>query len=431
MNPFLHFAYFREKRLVKARLAWPDSLMNQAKATGDELGDQVVSDIIQNHSIDKVNELLEHLDQEIPAEGIELPSGMPSSVNTYLQAFEELPSWADTSKILRAQKFFTAHGPSFGISLMFKSLPVLYLGKMGGVQVLNMTGQLKDHFQRRAAETLQFVLDVMSRGGLQIKEDQSGFELGSGIRTLQKIRLMHASVRHFAQFSGQWPEDGSWGAPINQEELVGTMLAFSSVALDGLTQMGIEPTDQEVDDYFHTWKVIGHFLGIHPEFMPSDIKSAGFQWLRLDERNFGPTQSGIELTDSHVEFLKKVVPGDLMDNIVPTLMTYLLGFRYAHWLKVGRVGWTVIFISLFKWIFSIKEKFTHASGTTEALYARWSLKLMQNLEKEWMEGTGNAPPFRIPHRSSMSSIPGRPPEGKPIPELLAEVPLPPELKEEP
>lgn len=65
------------------------------------------------------------------------------------------------------------------------------------------------------------------------------------------------------------------------------------------------------------------------------------------------------------------------------------------------------------------------------MYAHWSLKLMQNLEKEWMEGTGNAPPFRIPHRSSMSPIPGRPPEGKPITEILSEVPLPPELKEEP
>lgn len=291
---------------------------------------------------------------------------------------------------------------------MFKSLPVLYLGKMGGVQVLNMTGQLRDHFQRRAAETLQFVLDVMTRGGLKIKEDESGFELGSGIRTIQKIRLMHASVRHYADFSGQWPQDGSWGVAINQEELVGTMLAFSTVAVDGLTQLGIHPDDQDFEDYFHTWKVIGHFLGIHTDYLPTSIQDAGLMWLRLDERNFGPTPSGVQITHSHVKFLENLVPGKVADNIVPSLMTYMLGYRYAHWLKVGRVGWTVILISLLKWILSIKEVFTHLSWGTEALYRKWSIDLMENLEADWMKGTGNAAPFRIPLQSDMGRVPGRP-----------------------
>ena len=181
-----------------------------------------------------------------------------------------------------------------------------------------MTGQLKNHFQRRAAEILRFVLDVMSKGGLKVNQEGSKLEPGTGLRTIQKVRLMHAAVRYFAQSSDQWPEDGSWGVPINQEELMGTMLAFSTIAVDGLTQLGIKPQDQEVENYYHTWKLIAHYLGIKPEFVPNNVKNSGLMWLRLDERNFGTTPSGIQLTDSHVAFLEKLIPGRIVDNIVPT-----------------------------------------------------------------------------------------------------------------
>ena len=186
------------------------------------------------------------------------------------------------------------------------------------------------------------------------------------------------------------------------------MLAFSTVAVDGLTQLGTHPDDKDFEDYFHTWKVIGHFLGIHTDFMPTSIKDAGLMWLRLDQRNFGTTPSAVQITDSHVKFLEKLVPGEAIDNIVPSLMTYMLGFRYAHWLEVGRVGWTVILISILKWILSIKEVFTHLSWGTESLYRKWSINLMENLEADWMKGTGDAPPFRIPSESAMGKVPGRP-----------------------
>ena len=49
---------------------------------------------------------------------------------------------------------------------------------------------------------------------------------------------MHAAVRYQIATHGRW--NPAWDRPINQEDLAGTLLAFSWVCLDGLRQMGFQ-----------------------------------------------------------------------------------------------------------------------------------------------------------------------------------------------
>ncbi|WP_437931430.1 oxygenase MpaB family protein [Sorangium sp. So ce291] len=41
-----------------------------------------------------------------------------------------------------------------------------------------------------------------------------------------------------------------------------------------LTKLGLDFTREEEDAYFHYWKVIGHFLGIHSALLPRDLEDA-------------------------------------------------------------------------------------------------------------------------------------------------------------
>src|SRR3954463_8627255 len=120
--------------------------------TGDPLADAVISDFLASGRVASLNELMGHLHAAAN------PSAQPPSLIAFLAESSRLPSWTDFEKIKRAQNAFTLHGPLFGVVMLFKSLPILYAGGKGGAQVLTLTGQLTNHYRRRAAETLRFIL---------------------------------------------------------------------------------------------------------------------------------------------------------------------------------------------------------------------------------------------------------------------------------
>src|SRR5262245_15657081 len=80
-----------------------------------------------------------------------------------------------------------AMGPEIIMTLFCYGLPSCYAAAKG-VQVLALTTRLFSNPTRRVIETAQMVVDVMAPGGLAAR--------GRGIRTAQKVRLMHAAVRY-------------------------------------------------------------------------------------------------------------------------------------------------------------------------------------------------------------------------------------------
>jgi len=105
------------------------------------------------------------------------------------------------------------------------------------------------------------------------------------IVALQRLRLLHAMVRMFVQrrlesphrlaglaSSGIW--DGENGLPINQLELLHTLLTFSHVVLRSfdIWKCGLTPYQHEA--YIHLWNVAGALLGIRPELLPRNADDA-------------------------------------------------------------------------------------------------------------------------------------------------------------
>jgi len=363
---------------------WSDSFLNRYKQMGDQRADAVIAVLEESGELNKINDLLEHFDKN----GAGLPEGLPQPLVDYLNNDCQIPDWADMEKIALAQTFFSSRGPLFGVVLLCGSLPSLYAGGLGGAQVLLATGQFTKHYERRAGETLRFILSVLEPGGLAPD--------GTGLRTIQKVRLMHAAVRYFASRSPRaWPAKPDWGVPINQEELTGTFLAFSSRALVDIDKMGIEVTPEEKDAYYHAWKVAAHMLGIEPEMVPEDLESAQALWNRIAQRNFIHTEAGAELAKCHLDFLKQVIPGELVDGIAVSLMRYLMGRKMTEQiLGLPKPGWTSLLIGAVRDVFGLGEMLLDSSRTLAQIIEEDSIEFMNGLERHWMRG--DITPFRIP-----------------------------------
>jgi len=90
---------------------------------------------------------------------------------------------------------------------------------------------------------------------------------GRGWVSTLNVRLLHAGVRSHLLHRVGWDSAGN-GKPINVEDMVVTQLAFSIVLLLGLERVRLidAMTMDEMGDYLHLWKLVGHLSGIAPEY---------------------------------------------------------------------------------------------------------------------------------------------------------------------
>ncbi|BDC50638.1 hypothetical protein F183_A29540 [Bryobacterales bacterium F-183] len=277
----------------------------------DPLADSVVDELFREGTIENVNLVMRTL---VANDGID-SAEFPPQVAKFLQDTSKWPTWADPARIENGQQLFWRYGPKIIAILHCYSLPFCYAAEKG-VQVLALTGRLSSNPTRRIIETAQMVVDVLSPGGMDPGS-------GKGILTAQKVRLMHAAVRRLTLQSGRWNPD--WDQPINQEDLVGTLLSFSWVVLDGLQKLGIEVTGAEAEDYQHCWNVVGYILGIREELLPQSAKEAGELASSIKSRLYANCKEGEEMTAALVGMMTHIVPGDAFDFAPAALIRYLMG----------------------------------------------------------------------------------------------------------
>jgi hypothetical protein len=211
-----------------------------------------------------------------------------------------LPSWANVDTIREGQEFFKDHTALIMMALFFASLPACY-ACADGAQVISLTNDLMQHTQRRLAETAQFIFDVMTP---EPDPDRPGkvlepFSTGSrSHRATQGVRMMHAAVRYFIYTDPAAVEryDKSGGLPINQEDLLGTLLSFGPVALEGMRRAGVSFSAAGAEAYCHVWNVVGVLLGVEPDLLPLTHEQGREVARRIRERNEKPSEYGKGLT---------------------------------------------------------------------------------------------------------------------------------------
>ena len=207
------------------------------------------------------------------------------------------------------------------------SLPASYAARKG-VQVLYRTGYLNNRANHRLFETTQMVMDVMVPGGLNAD--------GRGVRSAQKVRLMHAAVRRLILTDPENPWDPEFGVPINQEDLMGTFLVFTQLIIDGLHRLGIVTSPEEDQGFLETWKVIGRLMGIQESMIPANMAEAKFLCDLIQARQVQSCPEGQSMNDALLQMLEGKMPPGPWRSWPAALMRFLLppevadGFALPH-----------------------------------------------------------------------------------------------------
>jgi len=333
-------------------VAWTDEFLQQMRQTADPLADDTISALFAQHGITAVNSLWNDLvaNDELP------PASSPPVIQAYFARSAEFPPWADFKLIAQGETFFEQRGVLCLGTLLGGSLPECYV-LTDEADVLGTTRQLINKAHRRVFETTQLVVAVMKVGGLG--------RAGDGVRAAQKVRLMHAAIRHLILHTSgkqtlagpqktlpeavrQMPEwdTARQGLPINQEQMAYTLLTFSYVMLRAFKDLNIPVSADERAAYLHCWNVVGYIMGVKESLLARTFEDAGGLFSLVKERRMGESVAGKAMAQALLQCTHEIIQQDsdglfppwILRNFPVVLMHLLLEQRTVALLDIGRLG---------------------------------------------------------------------------------------------
>lgn len=188
----------------------------------------------------------------------------PAPLAELLAGARRVPPWVDWERLRRARDVFLRPGLLGGLTLGLRSLVYGYAAPAGN-KPLAFSGRLKERADRRLAETGKFVTAVTALDGL--RPGAPGWQI------VLKVRLVHAEVRRLLRASGRWSH-AEWSEPINQHDMLATILLFSNVFIDGIRKFGVHVSPAEADDYQHLFRWVGELIGVEPPLLPATYTEA-------------------------------------------------------------------------------------------------------------------------------------------------------------
>lgn len=356
-----------------------DTLLDALREHGDPVADEVIHALFQDGQVRAANSVMKQLvhNEQVAPEQLAPP------LRAYFEHTLRLPAWADPALLRLGEAVFGRHGPQVVVALCCASLPACYAAAHG-VQVLHLTARLHSDAYRRILETAQLVVDVLAPGGLGPS--------GRGLRSVQKVRLLHAAVRHLLHRSGKW--DAAWGEPINQEDMAQTVLTFSTVVLRSLEKLGVTLTREERRGYYHVWRVVGFGLGVDERLLPETPEEGERLFDTIARRQFRESPEGREMMVALLDLMEHVTPGNLFDGMPAVLMRHLLGDELARVLAVPPADWTRFLMGPLKVLGWVGDTVGESSPELARLSELFGRKVVEGLF--WVQRGPERVPFRIP-----------------------------------
>jgi len=303
------------------RTTWDDAFLDSLRSQGDPPADNVVAGLFSGTG-------------DASAAFRTLVVEQREVVNPGLAAFlaEQTPPppWMDPVLVAAGQERFARWGAHVFTALYAAALPSAY-ACCRGVQVLGLTARLETDTKRRLNETAQFHLDVMEPGALHAG--------GRGSADVRHVRLMHAAVRWLIQNDPRVDWQPAWGTPINQEDLLETLLTFTEIVFEVFDRTGIVYSEEDADAYLHTWSLIGHYLGIREDLLPLTRSQTSVLMPIVRRRQFGPSQPGPILMAALLEQGTRLAPRGLR-GLPAATVRYYIGDATADLLDVPKADWT-------------------------------------------------------------------------------------------
>jgi hypothetical protein len=248
--------------------------------------------------------------------------------------------------------------------------------------------------------------------------DMNGFlPTGKAIRSLQKLRLVHALIR--ARFKREkedakyvdeaikeeWNEQ--WGLPINQQDMIFAIHTFSIEMIDGLKAQGQKLTDAEIENFYLTWHYYGKALGVHDAINPVTYKEGKALQERIYKKQFILNNpNATVLAEPLIEFMRGLLPLNKDRHLYAIVKLYndpkdyKPVFQDILKLPMNKAAWHFIMImkhadKLWEWVVKMLYKVSGDSqkeSFDKALEMR-NFSIMQKLVT--LEGTWNSRAFEI------------------------------------
>ena len=311
-----------------------------------------------------------------------------------------LPSWADPDRMDRGAAFFAEWGVELGLGLFLSSLPLAYAAH-DGVQVLALTSQLETNTKRRVLESAQFVLDVTTPGGL--------FPGNAPYDTVRLVRLMHAGVRNLVLTDARiertsdesvWPRwDETWGAPINQEHLLGAMISYSSSLLHVLDNLHVDYDSDGASDYCHLWNVVGWLLGLDPAVLPLERAEMDDLELLIRKRNERSSQAGTDMTKALIELVQSFIRLAPLRGLAVSTTRLFIGEDTAKVLDVPPADWTRQLVGGMRTMSGHTSWLVAHDRVVRAFASRFSRRVLTGFVTH--ERHGDRPSFTIPEHLAL------------------------------
>jgi hypothetical protein len=358
---------------------WSNELFDGLRGRGDALADNIVAELFEQQDLRGVQRLL----GQLVGNSDPVPEQLPLAVRTY---FESAPAVTpdERREVESGERFFALHGPEIMLSLCCAALPFDYANARA-VQVLHRTGFLAKRPNLRVAQTAQMIVDVLTPGGLGPD--------GRGLRSAQKVRLMHAAVRRLLLSDTQHPWDiPSQGFSINQEDLLYTLVSFTQSVLDGLAQLRLDIPPAEAQAYLDAWRVVARAMGLEQDSLPTTL--AELLELRgvLEARNQAASLAGKQMTEALAGLV-----GDVLGPLGCfrfSLLRFFAGSRRAELLGIPSLPLRDLLVSLVAGFARMFDDLVRLVPEGRLVFRWLSLRLIQHFINTSIAGNTRA--FRIP-----------------------------------
>jgi len=293
------------------------AFLDEKRNSSDDEADLVVAEFFKS---DKARYIYEIVSKPLNVLR-EFESNDPQ-INDFLYKKPVFPSWLDREQLKRASDFYVSYALEIMMLLGAVSLPTCYAAFPGN-KVLYISEKIRKKPGKRLLETASFVITVSEPGAFD--------EHGNGYVAVQQVRLIHAIARYHILKSGNW--DKFWGLPVNEEDILGTNLAFSYTVLKALKDSGFNLNGNDLNAYLHLWKWVGYLMKINESLLTDRMYEASQIDQIIRKRNFKKTKEGIALTRSLISHYREALPSRL-GTLVESQIKYFVGKEVADMLEL-------------------------------------------------------------------------------------------------
>ena len=406
-----------------------DDELDRWRTVGDEPADKLARALLTAYGVDDHGgspDEIEVLGRAVQA----LLAGSVSpddDVRRWLLERPAWPGWADDELIAAGQRFFARWPLPIATTLFCAALPTAYAAPQGAavMKATSLLGQ-RGSVARRLAETGHMVFDVMDPTTVLRVPAEPGDAGGpggpggpgapggqprslhpgsQGYLTVRSVRLLHGLVRQtlLAGSDETWPSGG--GIPINQEELLGTLLTFTVTVLDGLERLEIPVAPAEAAAYLHTWCVVGWVLGIDEALLPRTLDEARDAARTIARRQLGPSADGTELAGELLLEMRLAMPDGLEG--LPAALVHRLVPGVARVLEVPPAG--ALWLRAVDSACAVIHAGRHAPGLRQLVAAGPGAAVGRSMLQMFMDRQeqAGAPPYRVAPGELLRRVRGR------------------------